>query len=227
MITPAQRVRMRNLAKLENSGTSNIRENLSAYEMARAQLRNHSIALKGIQSIETKGTKKAEYLPDYEPYIAGVLEADSGQADDVITTLLLWSLDAKNYAMALPLAMYCLKHELILHNNHSRTVATAIADELSDAILMAEKPENGKATDIISAVDIQKFYQLVIKYDMPDQVKCKLHKACGFVLQYQWPEAAIAQLEKASQYNERAGVKKLIKKLRDDLENSASEQSEA
>ena len=222
MLTPAQRVRMRKLAEQQTQNASQTRADLSAYELAMAQLYEHKRALKKIQSVAKKGEFKAGILADYEPYVSGVLAGDGGHADEVITTIMLWSIDGGQYPRALPLLRYCIKHGLTLPDKFQRTLHTAIAEELSEAVLNHCKTDGNHGHDIIEPELMQAFYQLLVNADMPDPVKGKLHKATALVLEQAWPHAAIEQFETSKQYLSRANVEKRIKALKKQIEHSAA-----
>src|SRR5690606_34541088 len=74
-------------------------------------LSEHRRALKSIQSLERKLQAKEKMLPEYEAYIAGVLDSNSGRQDEVLVTVMLWYIDVANINAALPLAEYSLKHK--------------------------------------------------------------------------------------------------------------------
>ncbi|EIU5544097.1 terminase, partial [Pseudomonas aeruginosa] len=73
-------------------------EGANAYELQLAQLYQDRSRLKNIQSGEGKAALKVELLPAYQPYISGVLQAGKGAQDEVITTVMLWRIDAGDYA---------------------------------------------------------------------------------------------------------------------------------
>ena len=73
-----------------------------------AQLYEDKRKLKEIRSIETKIELKRKLLPNYEPYINGVLAGGKGAQDDVLMMVMLWRLDTKDFDGALvTLAMPC------------------------------------------------------------------------------------------------------------------------
>src|SRR5690554_3434842 len=82
------------------------------YELFAAALWEARRTLKGIKSVESKIAKKRELLPDFAPYVDGVLTAGSGAQDDVLVTVMLWRLDVGDIVGALPIAEYAIKHGL-------------------------------------------------------------------------------------------------------------------
>lgn len=213
--TPAQRHRQRVQAKVEaeqNADTA-YTDDHTGYELQLVQLAEHKRQLKSIQSIEKKVELKQTIIGEYDAYIDGILEANAGGSNEVVTTLLLWHIDVGNYDRALAITTYCLEHSLPTPDGHKRTTATVVAEEFADASL-----KHGS----VSAAQLATVASLTAAQDMPDQVRAKLHKASG----YQHREAeqlpqALAELQRALALNEAAGVKKDIERLERDLKNSA------
>ncbi len=100
-------------------------EGANAYELQLAQLYQDRSRLKNIQSGEGKAALKVELLPAYQPYISGVLQAGKGAQDEVVTTVMLWRIDAGDYAGALDIANYVLAHDLVMPDRFARTAAAS------------------------------------------------------------------------------------------------------
>lgn len=148
--------------------------NASEYELHMMKLQDHRLRLKQIQSGEAKGKFKAEILGDYTPYLQGVLQADAGGDDEVVATLMLWHIDAGDFAGALPLADYALRHRLAMPDRFARTTGCLIAEEVADAALRAQIA----GADFDAAV-LDATTELTAQQDMPDQVRAKLYLAAG------------------------------------------------
>ncbi|MEM5528060.1 phage terminase small subunit [Gammaproteobacteria bacterium AS21] len=197
--------------------TDHIRPNANQHELMMAQLHNHSRALKKTQSLVAKATIKASYIADYQAYIDGVISADSGNKDDVVTTIMLWCIDAGNYAYALQIAAYALKHDLPMPDKFGRNTACIIAEEIASAALKA--PEDDKISlDVLSTA-----WELLEGADYHDQAKAKLLKALGNANKdANHPESAIEFYKEALLLNDRIGVKKeltaLEKQVKDSIE---------
>ena len=213
MISPAKRhfQRVRAAQEAEKAAATGIRPDASLYELMLAQVYEHSLQLKGIQSVESKGRKKAELLPEYDAYIQGVLESNSGIQDDVLMTVLIWRIDAGDYAGALELAEYAIEHGLTPPDKFQRSTATIIAEEIAEAALKHEM-----ALDLL-----QKAGELLLGEDMPDQVTGKLNKALGMhnELQATEPKSALNYLQTADNLLKKSGVKTAIKTLQKQLDN--------
>lgn len=149
-------------------------DNASEYELHMMKLQDHRLRLKQMQSNEAKGLFKAEILDDYAPYLQGVLQADAGGDDEVVATLMLWHIDAGDFAGALPLADYALRHNLAMPDRFARTTGCLIAEEVADAALRAQVA--GADFDVVV---LDTTTELTAKQDMPDQVRAKLYLAAG------------------------------------------------
>lgn len=149
-------------------------DNASEFELHMMKLQDHRLRLKQIQSGEAKGKFKAEILDDYAPYLQGVLQADAGGDDEVVATLMLWHIDAGDFAGALPLAGYALRHNLAMPDRFARTTGCLIAEEVADAALRAQVA--GADFDVVV---LDTTTAMTAKQDMPDQVRAKLYLAAG------------------------------------------------
>lgn len=181
----------------------------SAYELMLAKLATDRRRLKAIQSIERKiDVKRAELLPEYVDYVAGALSGGRGAQDDVLTTVMIWRIDAGDFAGALDIARYALTHRMTLPDQYDRPLATAIAEEFAQAALAAFK-----LGDAFDADQLAEVMTLTGSADMHDQVRAKLHKALGKALQETDRTSALDHLRRALQLDERAGVKQDIARL--------------
>lgn len=179
--TPAQRHLERTLAAQAAASNAGGRfmEGTGIYEQMLVQLASDRSRLKLIQSGEGKGLLKAELLPQYDAYVEGVLAADQGGTDDVVTTVMLWNIDAGRYSQALHLAAYVLRHGLAMPDRFERTTGCVVAEEVADAALNALR--SGSVFDIAI---LRGAAELTRDQDMPDQVRAKLLLALGRWLMY-------------------------------------------
>ncbi len=214
MISPAKRHYMRAMAAQESAAAAASDNNPhgDTYDLMQAKLFEDSRRLKALESVKAKEQLKAELLPDYEPYIKGILEADSGNHDDILMTVMLWHIDAGNYADALDIGDYALRHQLPMPDKYQRSTACLIAEEIAEASLKGP----GMAMDLLLRVE-----SLTEGHDMPDQVRAKLHKALGQSLAETKPDCALRHLKQALALDQRSGVKTEIKKLEKQLKTSA------
>ncbi|MEC4090149.1 phage terminase small subunit [Pseudoalteromonas rubra] len=188
------------------------------YELMLMQLAEHRRTLKRVQSLDRKLETKTKFLPEYEAYIAGVLEGNAGVQDEVFVTVLLWYIDTGNIDQALPLAQYALQHDLALPDRFERTLACTLAEETAETA--ARLFESGKA---IASKALGQLVALTADHDMYDQARAKLFRQLGQALEAEdKPEKAIEAYKQALTLNPKVGVKKFIEKLERDLKKVAS-----
>ncbi|CAE6841536.1 hypothetical protein R69746_06946 [Paraburkholderia aspalathi] len=204
----------------------------SRYELMLAKLATDKRRLKSIQSVARKVDVKREVLPEYDAYVAGALDGGRGAQDDVLMTVMIWRIDAGDYAGALEIARYALRYHLTLPDQYERSTAAAIAEEFAEAALTAMR--DGSTFD---ADQLNEVLQLTGSTDMHDQIRAKLHKALGFALMkaigndeslredmnYARASAALQNLRAALQLDARSGVKTVIGQLEKVLINADGE----
>jgi len=177
------------------------------YDLMLLQLNEDRRRLKGIQSTVTKAQIKVEVLPKYAAWTEGVLSADGAQQDDVIMYVMLWRIDAGDYAGALTIGRHALKHGWVMPVG-KRNTATVLTEEMADAAKAAMLAGTPFDADLLlqtlDAVDGE---------DMPDQSRARLHKSIGWVQTESNPASALNHLKHALQLDERCGVKKDIEQL--------------
>ncbi|NWD81887.1 terminase endonuclease subunit [Pseudomonas reactans] len=146
----------------------------TAYEHQLNQLLQDRLRLKAIQSTAAKEALKPQLLPQYVPYVEGVLAGGNGAQDDVLTTIMVWRIDAGEYSGALDIADYVLKHKLIMPDRFERTTGCLVAEEIATAALKAQKTNGSFDLRIL-----HRTIELTDDEDMPDQARAKLYLATG------------------------------------------------
>ena len=214
MLTPAQKHFDRVMAeRRSNHGTTSA--DRTAYEQVLFRLRMDKADLSRIQSNAGKAKLKSERLPDYQPWIDGALAADTGQADEVITTVMIWAADAGDIAQALRIGQYVLRHKIPMPDHYRRTTATVLVEEICDPILAAFKANPAKAT--VSMDNLNALSGITINEDMPDQVRAKLFKAMGYTVRIaqdvESQQLARSHLQAAIKLNAKIGVARDIELL--------------
>lgn len=159
------------------AGPAMTMEGASVYELHLAKLQQDYLRLKQVQSTEGKAELKRQLLPEYSPYVEGVLAEGKGAQDQVMTTLMVWRMDATDFAGALDIADYVITHSLLMPDRFERTTGTIVAEEIAEAALKAQKA--GGAFDLSLLLRTAK---ITAKEDMPDQARAKLHLAIGKAL---------------------------------------------
>jgi hypothetical protein len=185
------------------------------YDLMLLQLNEDRRRLKGIQSNVRKAEIKVEVLPKYAAWAEGVLSADGAQQDDVLMYVMLWRVDAGDYAGALAIGRHALKHGWAMPLG-SRTTATVLAEEIADAAKAAILAKTPFDPDLLLEA-----LEVVDAHDMPDQSRARLHKSIGWVLTESSPASALNHLKRALQLDEKCGVKKDIDQLERKIRNAS------
>ncbi|RAP72883.1 phage small terminase subunit [Candidatus Erwinia dacicola] len=197
---------------------SNPLRHANGYELMLLKLNDDKRRLKKVRSQERKAELKRDMLPEYLPWVAGVLAKGKGAQDAVLMTVMIWRLDAGDVPGALEIARYALAHGLVPPSGFKRdATGYLLAEEVADAATRAWVLKTPVDTGPLLAT-----IELTKSEDMPDQVRAKLHKITGYVLR----EAgrgldAMQHLTRALQLNEGCGVKKDIERLATELKKQA------
>lgn len=216
--SPARKHFERTRAKTESAQATQDRPHGDSYDLHQVALMEDIRRLADLQSIQRKIEAKRDLLPNYEDYVAGVLEGGSGQQDDVLMTVMVWYLDTGNLARGLDIAEYARRHGLETSDRYQRKTASLVSEEVADYVLK-DKSEDEPAEEYLEQVN--RALELFAEADMHDQIKAKLYKAQGYLLrESDRPAEALEALEQALQLDERAGVKKDIDALKRQLKNS-------
>lgn len=144
----------------------------TAYEHQLNQLLQDRLRLKQIQSNQGKADLKRQLLPDYVPYVQGVLEAGLGAQDEVMTTVMVWRFDAGDFNGGLDIAQYVLKHKMVMPDRFARTLGCLVAEDIATAALSAQK-----INEPFDLATLQRAAELTDAEDMPDQARAKLFLA--------------------------------------------------
>lgn len=203
-------------------------QNTNAYEQQLLQLNSDKNRLKNIQSKQNKVELKRQLLPNYKPYIQGILDIKPGVQDAVVTEMLVWAIDIGEYDFALDLAEYVLKFGLKLPDRFERSEACFVTEDIAEAYLKVLK------TDVlISENDFYQLYRLddllndesleSSSLDMPDEVRAKLYLALGkanmrFIqgeseLDFAYAAHAQKFLEKAVELDDKCGGRTDLNKM--------------
>lgn len=198
--------------------------------------------LKEIQSIELKIAAKRDMLPDYREWcdlrLAAGAAVEEGElvasgADDVLPTMMIWSIDTGDWSRALELAEHVLRFNVPLPARYQRTAPSLIAEEFATVALKAQGRGDVFPLDVLEQVDA-----LTSHADMHDEIRAKLMKAIGFELarvadeqESGSPEqaaaisAALKPLLRAQDLHVRVGAKDRIKRLQRALASAAKDRA--
>ena len=156
-------------------------QDMTAFELQMMQLNNDRQRLKQIQSTDAKVVLKKALLPNHLPYVEGILEADKSIQDEVFMTILVWCIDVGDYAKALLLAEFALRHNMIMPDSFKRNTATYVVETIAEAFLKQLKTDAAVDISVLEQVE-----RLILNpdldpkvLDMPNQAKAKLYLALG------------------------------------------------
>ncbi|HGG3351223.1 TPA: phage tail tape measure protein [Salmonella enterica subsp. enterica serovar Javiana] len=130
-LSPARQHRLRIQAEQAAREGGSVRH-ASGYDLMLLQLAEDRRRLKGVQSTVKKAEIKVELLPKYSAWAEGVLAAGGAQQDDVLMYVMLWRIDAGDYAGALEIGRHALRHGWVMPLGN-RNVQTVLAEEMADA----------------------------------------------------------------------------------------------
>lgn len=200
-------------------------QNANAYELMLMKLAEDKRALHAVQSIERKAETKRAMLPTYTPWVEGVLAGNQGVQDDVLMTVMVWSIDVGDLTTALRIGRYAVAHKLSLPDQYKRTTGCLLAEEFADhglKLLTDPAPDLDKPL-LMSA--LMEAGVITGAEDMPDEVRAKLHKAIGYAARACATdstghladsivaESALHHLRKALTLHAKVGVKRDIELL--------------
>ncbi|SFU80285.1 phage terminase small subunit [Halomonas korlensis] len=225
MISPArEHYQQATAAKAAGAADPRHAQGGEQYEVHAAYLWEARRTLKAIKSLEAKVAKKRELLPEFEAYVAGVLEGGNGAADDVLMTVMLWRLDVGDLAGGIEVAEYALRHGLDTPDRFERDTASIVAEQVAEEALARLAATEGDELPPVAAelvMHLSRAVALTEAADMHDQIRAKLHKALGYACRDKRGhlEDALEHLRRALKLNERAGVKKDIERLERELKH--------
>ena len=156
-------------------------QDMTAFELQMMQLNNDRQRLKQIQSTDAKVVLKKALLPNHLPYVEGILEADKSIQDEVFMTVLVWCIDVGDYAKALQLSAFALRHSMVMPDAFKRNTSTYVVETIAEAFLKQLK------TNAIVDISVLEHVEQLIQdpdldptvLDMPNQAKAKLYVALG------------------------------------------------
>ncbi|HEX7856047.1 MAG TPA: phage terminase small subunit [Sphingobium sp.] len=179
--------------------------------------------LKEIKGIAAKIEAKRQMLPEYMPWVGGILNADvgvgTGISADIVPTCLVWLIDVGSYMAALDILPFLLRHDVQMPARYNRDPATVAVEEIATAALKVQTAGEVFPIDVLLRVE-----ELTQAIDMHDEPRAKLAKAIGSELLRKVEDAeltaeagpaiahALGILKHAYSLNDRVGVRDRIKR---------------
>lgn len=162
--------------------------------------------ISALQSRVARNAKKSELLPEYLPYIDGVLAAGVSEQNDMLVKLMIWALDTQDLPTAMRIAEFALLNKMAMPAPFSRDVATVFAEQLADEVLKNDATADSEL--------LQQALDLTAAHDMPDQARAKLYRALGDTLKSDKVDEAIKAYETALKLDDGVGCKTDLKELK-------------
>lgn len=179
----------------------------------RYKLGSDRARLKKIASMQRKAEVKAEIVPEYLPYIHGMME--SGGGDELLTQVMVWAFDAGLWDDFTTLAKYAINNGVAMPTEFARPLGSWLVESVAKHI-----------QQVVDAgqLPIMTMYAMVLwlesktsAMDMHDEIRAKLYRACGEVLFKDSPIVALQHFETALQFDSHIRVKNKIKVLKEQL----------
>ena len=187
--------------------------------------------LKDIQSIERKVEAKRLMVTEYRDWCDTIMAAtrEAGIAEEVLPTIMVWSIDVGDWARALEIGAYVLDHDVPLPKQYQRTAPALLTEEIAAAALKVQAAGEAFPLDVLEQVEA-----LVDGIDMHDQIRAKLMKAIGAELargdvKAMTPDAlnaSLTYLRRAKSLDDRVGVTTLVRGLEKALKLATADQAE-
>jgi len=199
-------------AKAAGTATPGEQQQGEQYELHAHALYEARRTLKTIKSIQAKIEKKRELLPDFMPYINGVLSEGKGAKDDVLMTLMVWCIDVGDYEKAMEIGAYAVQHSIETPDQYDRDTVSILAEEIAEGVKASLEKEDADADALANVM--ARCLVIVDGHDMHDQIKAKVHKSYGYALRAAEDNVeALEQLKRALELNDKIGVKQDIQRL--------------
>ena len=212
MASPARLHKQREEARIASERAAERQETIqgSEHELALAQLAAHKRQLSAIQSMQARQAKKAELMQEWHGYIDGVLAADAGVPDPVISQMMPWAFDVGDIDRALAVGDYLLRHKLPAPEQFTRDLPSLYAEMAAESAL--NRPGSLSAEQLAEVLDA------TTGHDMVDEIRAKLYRALGEALHDEGNlEDAVTHLRRAVELNPKVGCKPLLAQLEKEL----------
>lgn len=166
-------------------------------------------------SIAEKIALKRELVPKYLPRVRAYIEGGANRPNALMVWCVIWLLDIEDIEQALELANFAIKQQQQAPSRFKRDLPTYVAETLHDWAereYKAQRSPHPYYSEVLEAVDSQRWPVSNII------VLGKLYKLAGLVCDQQEDFAkAVHWYEKATEVNDKAGVKTRLDVARNKL----------
>lgn len=193
------------------------------YAALKVRLDDNLRQLSDVESHEARIPLKAEFIKQFAAWVDGIIAADTPVQDEIVLTCMVWAIDVGDYAEAVRLGEFALRHGLQMPDRYKRSVACFLREDIAEVAL--------KTPDAVDLQLLVKIEDLTAGADMPDPAKAKLHKALGRAWAAKadtfdptdenapaggkaaFTDEALTQMKRALSLDSKVGVKKDIEQL--------------
>lgn len=217
-------------AELSQQSNQHNRSDLSEYELMLVRLRDDVLKIKSVKSEEKKNKIKASVLPNYLPWIDGVLtsinasETDNYRQDDVFSQVFVWAVDLLDWSLIEEMFAAMHKAKMTLPERFKRDPIDFMLDQLADSVI--DKRQS------LPLQHLHNIEDMTCDLDTHNQVRAKFMKAIGILYEAQSDddieaaELAAGYFEQALMLNPQSGVKKRMEKMQKMVEKYGSKGEE-
>lgn len=187
---------------------------LSAAQKLLTKMKHYQMQLKVVSSISDKVKFKANWLPEFQPWLDGVMQsATPDTADPIFSTMVLWKIDTGQLNDAVEMTLFAIAKQFETIAGFDRSLPNLLVEEIHDQLKKGQTLDLAKADTLAQLVEAKKadgFHRV----DLLDEIRAKylrqvgeLHEGAGN------KERAIELYQKALEYNPKVGAKQLLDKL--------------
>ena len=183
------------------------------------RLWGHMQQLKEVKSKQTKVALKKEWLPEFEGYIEGCLANSPAEQNDALVTLMIWALDAEEFALATRIARYAILNEMVMPEGWTRTIAEVVTENAAEAFIANPELATSQHEVIRDIIDLGR------GEDFADELRAKIFKAYGLALRQYQPAEAIEAFNTAYKLDKKSGVRNFINDIERTMKGGAATES--
>lgn len=165
------------------------------------------VRIKRIQSHAMRDVrKKDELVPRYREYLEGLIAKNRAGPADVVFCNLVWAIDVGDVEWARALGNYAIEHDVATPDDFRRDIRNVYVGDM--ARLALKLNQSKQPTRWIVEIEQQS-----ASWDLVDQIRADLYKACGFDRASSEPAKAVDYLKQALALDPRCRVTRVINRL--------------
>lgn len=196
---------------------------LTPYQKLLKQLHGDKATLKNIKSHQDKAQAKADLLPQYAEWLAGVVASGAiAESDQITPTLLVWQIDCGLLNETMPLAQIAMTSQAQSPDEFQRTLPEIIVEQYAEKIGAGAEIGMENLQTVIDWASAKNADGQHV-HNLPDIIRAKALKAVGeYLSETDEPDKPriLALFSAAVDYHDRIGLKKHISLLKQEIEKS-------